>query len=92
MDKTSTTETALTTASIRALRREAAAASDLITFHACDLLTGDEPEITDVGEWEERYGGGGWDADDYRAVIGMDVAAAKAIVTRVIEDARAMLD
>jgi hypothetical protein len=86
-----TTATAtITDSQIRSLRREAAEAQDLVTVHACDVALGVQEPVTTPAAWEERYGGGGHDADERRAVLAIaDTDAARAICAEAIADAAA---
>lgn len=86
-----TTATAtITDSQIRTLRREAAEHGDLVTTHACDVALGVQEPVTTATAWEDRYGGGGHDADERRGVIAIaDAAAARAICAEAIADAAA---
>lgn len=58
----------ITDKQIKNLRREAAEAGDLVQVHVCDVALGLEEPIETAEQWEERYGGGGFDASERRAI------------------------
>lgn len=87
-----TTET-LTDKMIRALRWEARQSGDVVTRHACGMALGEEEPILDLDDWEERYGGGGYSAEDRKDVMAIRTRhAALQNCAEVINDARSKDD
>lgn len=78
---------------ITALRQEAAQAGDLAQVHICSVALGDEDPVTTADAFETRYGGGGFDAAETRAMMAVGSAAeARAYCAQIITDAAAMDD
>jgi hypothetical protein len=77
---------------IRALRREAAEASDLAQMVLCDLALEGEVDL------EDYSGGGGWNADEWRRAgsviikVGYDPDRARRELVGCVAAARAMDD
>lgn len=81
----------LTDTMIRELHSEARAAQDDVQRIICDIALGDE-EPTPTGEsFEERFGGGGFDHAETRAIMAIKtVDDARRECAEVITHARAM--
>lgn len=83
----------ITNEQIKTLRAEAGEAGDLAQAFICDVALGRENAITTAEEWEDRLGGGGFDAHNREAIMAIDSEeSARAECASVIADAQAMGD
>lgn len=83
----------LTLPMVHALRTEASANSDFVTYHICGVVIGDEDPVTTAEAWEDRYGGGGFRRVEQAAIMAVDSReAARRRVADVINEARGMDD
>ena len=45
---------------------------DLVTVTIADIALGKEPPVRDAVDWEERFGGSGFDLDERRTIMSIE--------------------